>query len=433
MNPGYKETELGLIPSDWECVRIASVARLESGHTPSKRQPTYWGGRIPWVSLHDTDGLNSWEILTTAQMISEEGLKHSSARMLPKGTVVFSRTATVGKVTVLGRDMATSQDFANYVCGPRLYNYFLLYLFRGMGRTWKALMAGSIHNTIYMPVFKALQIVLPPLAEQRAIAEALSDVDALLGALDRLIAKKRDLKQATMQQLLTGKIRLPSFRPSIPKFKMTEVGEIPEEWKAPKIEAIIDEISMGPFGSDIKVSNFVTEGVPVLNGANVALERLTDMFENFVTLAKAKSLKKAVARRGDVVVTHRGTIGQVSYIPADSEFDSYVISQSQFRVRFSLDDVVPAWVALYFHSDIGSRKLLEGKAHTGVPAIAQPTKTFRNLSIPLPSLSEQAAIVEVLSGMDAELVGLESRRDKTHALKQGMMQDLLTGRTRLVS
>jgi type I restriction enzyme S subunit len=214
---------------------------------------------------------------------------------------------------------------------------------------------------------------------------------------------------------------------------MTEVGEIPEEWKAPKIEAIIDEISMGPFGSDIKVSNFVTEGVPVLNGANVALERLTDMFENFVTLAKAKSLKKAVARRGDVVVTHRGTIGQVSYIPADSEFDSYVISQSQFRVRFSLDDVVPAWVALYFHSDIGSRKLLEGKAHTGVPAIAQPTKTFRNLSIPLPSLSEQAAIVEVLSGMDAELVGLESRRDKTHALKQGMMQDLLTGRTRLVS
>lgn len=194
VRPGYKATEVGVIPQDWECVPIASVARLESGHTPSKRVPSYWGGCIPWVSLHDTQLLDGPEISGTSKTITEDGLNNSSARLLPQGTVVFSRTATVGKATVLAIAMATSQDFANYICGPKLDNRFLMYLFRSMGRTWRGLMAGSIHNTIYMPVFEALRIALPPLSEQRAIASALSDSDALLAGLDRLIAKKRDLK-----------------------------------------------------------------------------------------------------------------------------------------------------------------------------------------------------------------------------------------------
>jgi type I restriction enzyme, S subunit len=208
VKPGYKQTEVGVIPDQWDCASIASVARLESGHTPSKRKPSYWGGSIQWVSLHDTKSLDGSQIWATSKTITDDGLNNSSARLLPEGTVVFSRTATVGKTTVLGRSMATSQDFANYICGPNLYNHFLVYLFRSMGTTWRGLMAGSIHNTIYMPVFKALKIALPPLPEQRAIAAALSDVDALLDGLDRLIAKKHDLKQAAMQQLLTGQTRL---------------------------------------------------------------------------------------------------------------------------------------------------------------------------------------------------------------------------------
>lgn len=206
--PGYKQVGSSRIPKDWEICRIGSVAKLESGHTPSRRNPSYWGGWIPWVSLHDTEGLNGREILTTSQMITEEGLNHSSARLLPRGTVVFSRTATVGKVTVLGREMATSQDFANYICGPRLHNYFLLYLFRSMTKTWKSLMAGSIHNTIYMPAFEKLEIVVPPLPEQTAIAEVLSDMDAEIAALERRREKSLALKQGMMQELLTGRTRL---------------------------------------------------------------------------------------------------------------------------------------------------------------------------------------------------------------------------------
>jgi len=187
------------------------VATLESGHTPSRRQPAYWDGEIPWLSLHDSNDLDVPEIFTTAQTVSHLGLDNSSARLLPKGTVAFSRTATVGKATVLGRPMATSQDFANYVCGPRLHNRYLMHLFRYMAPEWKRLMAGSTHNTIYMPIFERLQVLVPPIEEQRAIAAALDDVDSLLAALNNLLAKKRAMKQGAMQALLTGTVRLPTF------------------------------------------------------------------------------------------------------------------------------------------------------------------------------------------------------------------------------
>jgi type I restriction enzyme, S subunit len=215
------------------------------------------------------------------------------------------------------------------------------------------------------------------------------------------------------------------------RFKQTEVGLIPEDWAVRRIESITSDISMGPFGSDIKVSNFISEGVPVLNGANVRSERLRDSFANFVSPAKAKSLKKAVAHRGDIVVTHRGTLGQISHIPENSAFDRYVISQSQFRVRFIESLATPAWVVLYFHSKQGAASLLEGKGHTGVPAIAQPTKTFRNLQIPLPPLSEQRAITKALGDADALIESLEQLLAKRRQVKQGAMQELLTGKRRL--
>jgi type I restriction enzyme S subunit len=210
-------------------VYLTSVAKLESGHTPSRRRPEYWKGDIPWISLHDSGALDVREIFSTAQTIGQLGLANSSARLLPKGTVVFSRTATVGKATVMGREMATSQDFANYICGERLHNHYLVHLFRYMSPEWKRLMAGSTHNSIYMPVFRDLQILLPSLNEQETIAEALNNADDLIESLERLIAKKRILKKGVMQQLLIGKQRLRKFANATTGYKQTEVGVIPAD------------------------------------------------------------------------------------------------------------------------------------------------------------------------------------------------------------
>lgn len=214
-------------------------------------------------------------------------------------------------------------------------------------------------------------------------------------------------------------------------YKLTDIGVIPEDWNNVTVEELIKEISMGPFGSDIKVSNFVSEGIPVLNGYSVSDKCLKDDFNNYVTKEKAKSLKKAVAKRGDVVVTHRGTIGQISYIPSNSLYKFYVISQSQFRVTFDKLKVIPSYVVLYFHSERGQSTIQESKGHTGVPAIAQPTTTFRKFIIPLPTLAEQIAIVNTLSDVDNLIAALDKKIIKKHQIKQGAMQQLLTGKKRL--
>lgn len=196
------------LPVGWEVVSICDVARLESGHTPDRTISDYWNGSIPWVSLHDTGQLDSQAITDTAFSVTELGIRNSSARVLPKGTVVFSRTATVGKATTLGREMATSQDFANYICGPRLLNHYLVFLLRSMKRTWTRLMAGSTHSTIYMPDFKKLSITLPPFNEQLAITELLESCEhetRLLRAKRRLFLQQ---KKGLMQQLLAGRVHV---------------------------------------------------------------------------------------------------------------------------------------------------------------------------------------------------------------------------------
>lgn len=169
------------------------------------------------------------------------------------------------------------------------------------------------------------------------------------------------------------------------------------------ISELIEEISMGPFGSDIKVDSYVEEGVPVLNGSNLQGVKLCENSFNYVTPEKARTFRKAVAKRGDIVITHRGTLGQVSYIPFNSTFENYVISQSQFRVALKTELVNPIYFTYYFHTDEGQKRLLSFKSHVGVPALAQATTNFRLLEFPLISLNEQDNIVAVLSTLDAKI------------------------------
>ncbi|MCC7190839.1 MAG: restriction endonuclease subunit S [Anaerolineales bacterium] len=173
--------------------------------------------------------------------------------------------------------------------------------------------------------------------------------------------------------------------------------------KLTSLSEVIEEISMGPFGSDIKVENFVSSGIPVLNGSNLSGFKLTEDEFKFVTEEKAKTFKKAIARRGDIVITHRGTLGQIAYIPENSKYDSYVISQSQFRVRLKTDKANPAFFVYYFHTAEGQKRLLSFKNHVGVPALAQATTNFRKLEIPLPDLPTQQKIAAVLSALDAKI------------------------------
>ncbi|AYN01863.1 restriction endonuclease subunit S [Chryseobacterium sp. 3008163] len=169
------------------------------------------------------------------------------------------------------------------------------------------------------------------------------------------------------------------------------------------ISTLIDEISMGPFGSDIKVDNFINVGVPVLNGSNLVAYKLTENSFRYVSEEKANTYGKAIAKRGDIVITHRGTLGQISFIPTDSKFEKYVISQSQFRVRFNDKKVSSQFIVYLFHTEYGQKKLLSFKNHVGVPALAQATTNFKALKLTLPDLTIQQKIASVLSKLDDKI------------------------------
>ena len=170
-----------------------------------------------------------------------------------------------------------------------------------------------------------------------------------------------------------------------------------------KIEDVILDISMGPFGSDIKKEVYTDYGVPVLNGSNLqGFELVEDSF-GYVTEEKADSLKKANARRGDIVITHRGTIGQIVYIPYNSKFDRYVISQSQFRVTCNTDIVLPEYLTYYFHTREGQHKLLSNASQVGVPALARASTTFRKLEVDLPSVEIQRKAMDVILGLQQKI------------------------------
>jgi type I restriction enzyme, S subunit len=174
---------IGQIPGRWRTAKITQVARLESGHTPSRSEDAYWVPSectIPWFTLADI-----WQVRRdgrvyvreTKEKISPLGLANSAARLLPAATVILSRTASVGFPAILGVSMATTQDFVNWICGPLLRPKFLYYALRAMRREFSRLMMGSTHQTIYMPDVRSFKIPLPPIDEQD---EAIEKLDSIL-------------------------------------------------------------------------------------------------------------------------------------------------------------------------------------------------------------------------------------------------------------
>ena len=176
-----------------------------------------------------------------------------------------------------------------------------------------------------------------------------------------------------------------------------------EEWKEYKVAEVIEDISMGPFGSNIKRDNYTDSGVPYLNGSNLSSYKLNEESFNYVTEDKAKSLGRCVAMRGDIIVTHRGTIGQISYIPNNSKYEQYLTGNSQFRLTVNRKIIRPDFFVYYFHTRIGQHRLLANASQVGVPALARPTSTFKEVLLPVPKMEIQNKIMDILHSLDDKI------------------------------
>ena len=189
----------------WSVLQLQSMARLESGHTPSRRRPEWWGGHVPWLALPDIRKLHGKVAYETVETTNDAGLKNSSARLLPVGTVCVSRTASIGFATMLGRSMATSQDFCNWICDPeRLDPEFLMYAFMASQEHLRESGSGAVHKTIYMPTIKSFHICAPAIAEQRRIALTLRDQLAAAEILRTRLAERQAEIERLPQRILAA-------------------------------------------------------------------------------------------------------------------------------------------------------------------------------------------------------------------------------------
>jgi len=259
---GYKQTEVGEIPEDWDVRTIGELASVGSGGTPNRGNASYWNGNIPWIT---TALINGGEIEEASEFISESGLNNSAAKVYKKNTLLmamYGQGKTRGKIAILSFDAAINQACAAIVANSAVLPNFLLHNLNSQYLKIRELSNSGGQENLSSGIVKSILVSVPNRLEQKAIADALSDVDALISALEKLVAKKRDMKTAAMQQLLTGKKRLPGFGEG-GGLKQTELGKIPSNWAITRLNDVISEISMGPFGSDITVANFRKEGVPV--------------------------------------------------------------------------------------------------------------------------------------------------------------------------
>lgn len=194
-------------PAGWKWTRLVELAELESGHTPSRKHPEWWGGDIPWLALPDIRALDGKVAMETKENTNPLGIANSSARILPKDTVALSRTASVGFVTIFGRPMATSQDFVNWVCGKDLSPAFLLHALRASRQHFLANASGAIHKTLYMPAVKDFHLCHPTRKSQESLAAALhtrlADAATLLAAARAELAAIQALPAAALRRVFS--------------------------------------------------------------------------------------------------------------------------------------------------------------------------------------------------------------------------------------
>ncbi|HJV75937.1 MAG TPA: restriction endonuclease subunit S [Noviherbaspirillum sp.] len=319
-------------PGGWKWTPLSSVARLETGHTPSRKHSEYWDGSIPWVGIRDATANHGTTIFDTQQHVTQLGIDNSSARVLPANTVCLSRTASVGYVVVMGVPMATSQDFVNWVCSDAIDYRFLKYVLLSEHDSMLRFASGTTHQTIYFPEAKAFHVCLPSVADQRKIADVLSALDDRITLLRETNTTLESIAQALFKSWFVD------FDPVRAKqdgrapegmdeataalfpdgFEESEYGAVPQGWCVATLNSICSEnggtIQTGPFGSQLHASDYVTTGVPVVMPQDLDGRRVGTAKIARITDADAARLCRHQLQVGDIVFSRRGDVGRHALI-----------------------------------------------------------------------------------------------------------------------
>ncbi len=414
----FKQTEVGMIPSDWEETYLGNIGPVKMCKRVMKYQ-TSEKGDIPFYKI-GTFG-KSPDAYISKDLYHYLKNKYSFPQ---KGTVLISAAGTIGRTVVYDGKDAFFQD-SNIIWLENdesvLTNQYLYYLYQVV--EWKTENGGAV-SRLYNDNFKITPIAIPSSKkEQQRIANALSDVDSLIANLEKLIAKKKNIKQGAMQQLLTGRKRLPGFAPAKPTYKQTELGKIPTDWEVKKIGEFCS-VKDGTHGTYARHD----KGCLLLSAKNIldnCLQITND--ESFISEKDyAEITANGYPRKGDILVSCVGSIGRCCILETDERI------AFQRSVAFVRNKSANNRFLMYaIQGESAQVQLEESKNASTLGGVYLSALADIELMLPA-SLDEQTAIANVLSDMDTEISALETKLAKYRQLKTGIMQQLLTGKIRLV-
>jgi len=398
-------------PKGWRWTKLSDAARLESGHTPSRRHPEYWDGDIPWIGIRDARAHHGQTINDTEQHTNDLGILNSSARVLPAHTVGLSRTASVGYVVVMGRAMATSQDFVNWVCSEQLDPQFLKYLFLAEKDALLRFGHGAVHKTIYYPEVKAFYVCLPPLPEQERIVAILDEAFAAIATAtanaEKNLANARELFESELEATFSN------------------VGD---GW----IDTRIDELCNVINGYAFKSTDFSPdEEVRSIKIANVGVREFISEEANFLPVKFVKSRSDVQVSKGDLVIALTRSIiasgFKVAVVP--DEYDGALVNQRVAALKPRVDRISPK----YLYANLCTQRVVDYVVER-VNTLMQPNlsiKDLKALPIPTPPLPEQIAIDKRLDFHSATTKRLDSiyqqKLTSLAELKQSILHKAFTG------
>ncbi|MFB0600827.1 restriction endonuclease subunit S [Aeromonas hydrophila] len=421
---GYQQTEVGVIPEDWALLTIDDVALFSGGAQPAKNffssKPKDGYIRLIQIRDYKTSEYETYIPETLARKLCSEydimiGRYGPPIFQILKG---IRGAYNVALIKAEPKKLIEREYLFYYLKTDKLFSLMDMLSQRSSGQTG-----------VELPALKAYPIPLPPKQEQTAIANVLSDSDALIDALEQLIAKKQAIKSATMQQLLTGRTRLPAFalHPDGTQkgYKLSELGEIPEDWEAASLGSLLKETPR--YGIN-------APAVP-LTGDTPVYIRITDISDDgYFNPGEKVGVNSPFSgmyflSAGDIVLARTGASVGKSYLYNKNDgqlvYAGFLIKVSPNQERLS-----SMFLSQYLKSHRYWNWVVVNSMRSGQPGING--SEYASLLIPTPTIEEQTAIATILSDMDNELQVLTQKLEKARALKQGMMQQLLTGKIRLI-
>jgi len=416
---GYKTTEIGVIPEEWEVVTLEDKRvskKLQAGGTPLRSIKEYYEkGEFPFVRIEDMTK-NEHYLYGTEIKITEKGLENSSAWLVPPNTILFSMYASYGEAVINRIPVATNQAIIAIIPQENVEIEYLYYSLKQLKSKLYRHLRETTQKNLNAEIVRNLKIPLPPFLEQRKIAAILCRVDEAIQKTAEIIQKTQELKKGLMQQLLTKGI-------GHTKFKQTEIGEIPEEWEVTTYGKVTKRITYGftnPMphvekGHYIITAKNIMDGQIDYSSANITSK------EAFSQLLTDKSRPSV----GDVLITKDGTIGRVAIVNREK----ICINQS-VAVLIPLQDRISSSFLYWSLQSPVTQKLIEYESAQTTIGHISITKLGK-MKFPLPPLTEQKEIAERLFLVNSKLANERVYQKNLLQLKKGLMQDLLTGRVRV--